>query len=120
MIVTCSDLHHRAAHRHVASGRWKLIVADVISIAVPELSSRSFPPAPDRSGLEQCARVIPTRSDLANRSANADVASGRRELVVSDPLGAPVSEPAESAAPPASDRPGQKQCARLGSVPYPA
>jgi hypothetical protein len=100
----------------IASQRGRFIVSDIAGVAVSELAISSFPPAADRSGIEQRAGMGSADSELDNRTSNIDVAGRGRRLIVADIADVGVSELAIRCISPAADRAGIEQGTGMSSA----
>ncbi len=78
MISVDRDLGDVATDVYVARAVGRLVVADPIGVAVPELAVERAAPTANPPAGEQGAGVVATRRDLGNRAADVDVACGER------------------------------------------
>src|SRR3954466_8289094 len=104
------------AERHRADAVRRLVVADGVRVAVPELSQGALAPAANAAVVEQRARMTPAHGDRARLPPGSQPhrTGAARQLVVPDVLHVAVSQPPTPAVSPAANRAAREDAACPG------
>jgi hypothetical protein len=108
-VAVCPDLDGDAVDIHISGIGGRLVVADVLTVAVAELSAGS--PTSDGAGGQAGARVLVSDGDLRNRATDVYGASIDGLLVLTDSRDPGITERANA---PAEDLPVFVDGARRG------
>ena len=90
MAFTSRKLRDGTTHVDATDEGWRLVVANVVGVAVAELTVCSVAPATHGASVEQRARVVVAGFYLRHRTADVHVIE--RTLVVTNGVGVAVAE----------------------------
>ncbi len=107
------ELHNRPPDVHQTDRCNLLIVANILRVAISELTVLTVPPTLDTAGLKHRARTKSPGFDLCDAPTDIHVAGQCGDFVIPYGLPVAVAELAPQPEPPAAHRPGVEQSARV-------